>query len=103
DRRADRQRARRGRRGVHRLRRRLEVPVVGHLHAPGGRDREPGLDRLVVTTRRVLLATGSAALLAGRGATKYRGDPSAPLIARQLRAEQAVAAAYAGLHGREVG
>ena len=34
DRRAHRQRARRGQRRLHRLRRRLEVPVLGHLHAP---------------------------------------------------------------------
>ena len=41
-------RAGRGQRRLHRLRRRLEVPLSGHLHAAGGRDREPRLHRLVV-------------------------------------------------------
>ena len=48
----DRERARRGQHRLHRLRRRLEVPVLGHLHAPGRGDREPGLDRLVVALSR---------------------------------------------------
>ena len=53
DRGPDRGRDGRGQRRLHRLRRRLEVPVVGHLHAAGRRDREPRLDRLVVATRRM--------------------------------------------------
>ena len=50
DRRAHRQRDRRGQRRLHRLRRRLEVPVLRHLHAAGRRDREPRLHRLVVVS-----------------------------------------------------
>ncbi len=66
----DRQRARRGQRRLHRVRRRLEVPVVGHLHAPGRGDREPGLHRLVVSpdgraSRRALLSGAGAALAGG--------------------------------------
>ena len=45
---AHRRRARRGQRRLHRRRRRLEVPLLGHLHAPAGRDREPRVHRLVV-------------------------------------------------------
>ena len=45
---AHRQRARRGQRRLHRLRRRLEVPVVGSVHDARGRAREPGHHGLVV-------------------------------------------------------
>ena len=48
DRRAHRQRARRGQRRVHRLRRRVEVPVLGDLHSVCRRDRESRVHRLVV-------------------------------------------------------
>ena len=41
-------RARRGQRRLHRRRRRLEVPLIRDLHTAAGRDREPGLHRLVV-------------------------------------------------------
>jgi len=51
---AHRRRARRGQRRVHRLRRRLEVPLQWHLHPPGGRDRQPGFHRLVVSTAMVI-------------------------------------------------
>ena len=44
----DRGRDGRGQRRVHRLRRRLEVPLERRLHAAGGRGREPRLHRLVV-------------------------------------------------------
>jgi hypothetical protein len=53
----------------------------------------------VVTSRRALLATGSAALLAGCGARKTSGEDSADLLARQLQAAQVTAAAYRGLRG----
>ena len=49
DRRAHRRRARRGQRGLPRRRRRLEVPVLGHLHQAGGGDRGSRVHRLVVT------------------------------------------------------
>ena len=80
DRRADRERARRGQRRVHRLRRRLEVPLLGHLHAPGGGDREPGLHRLVVSLsrRRFLGAAGAlvgGALLGGCGVDEAGEEP----------------------------
>ena len=72
----DRQRARRGQRRVHRRRRRLEVPLVGDLHAASRRDRESGLHRLVVTqpaeaddgSRRWLLRGAGAAAGGSRGA-----------------------------------
>ncbi|CAA9499257.1 MAG: Cysteine synthase, partial [uncultured Solirubrobacteraceae bacterium] len=47
-RRADRQRDRRGQCRLHRLRRRLEVPLLRHLQQAAGGDREPGIHRLVV-------------------------------------------------------
>jgi hypothetical protein len=50
----------------------------------------------VVSTRRALLASGSAALLAGCGAKKDPGDARADLLARQLQAAQVSLAAYAG-------
>ena len=87
DRRADRRRARRGQRRLHRLRRRLEVPVLGHLHQAGRRDREPRLHRLVVRSvrrsRRVVpcggaalhLRRGAAFLLARRGGGDDDGAP----------------------------
>jgi hypothetical protein len=56
----------------------------------------------VVTSRRALLGLGGAALLAGCGASKDRGDTRVELIARQLVAQQAVVEAYAGLRGPEV-
>ena len=49
---ADRRRARRGQRRLHRRRRRLEVPLVGHLHAAARGGREPRLHRLVVDSPR---------------------------------------------------
>ena len=58
-------------------RRRLEVPLLGHLHAPGRRDRESGLHRLVVSddgrrrARRALLR-GAGAALAGAGGAGAR-------------------------------
>ena len=42
----------RGQRRLHRLRRRLEVPVHRDLHAAGRRGREPRLHRLVVSASR---------------------------------------------------
>ena len=48
DRRADRRRDGRGQHRLHRLRRRLEVPLLRDLHAARRGDREPGLHRLVV-------------------------------------------------------
>src|SRR5205807_1881159 len=55
---------------------RLEVPVVGDLHASRGRDREPGLHRLVVAdaraSRRALLS-GTGAALAGAAAAGLAG------------------------------
>ena len=48
DRRPHRQRAGRGERRVHRLRRRVEVPVLGDLHSSCRGDREPRLHRVVV-------------------------------------------------------
>ena len=92
---ADRRRARRGQRGVPRRRRRLEVLVVGHLYAPAGGDREPGLHRLVVTgdpseadasSRRGVLRAACAGLaglaVAGCGKTTLRAqvDNSAPVL-----------------------
>jgi hypothetical protein len=53
-------------------------------------------------TRRALLATGAAGLLAGCGAEANPGEARAALLAEQLQAERATAAAYAGLPGREV-
>ena len=47
--RADRERDRGGQRRLPRPRRRLEVPVLGHLHDADRRARGPGLHRLVVT------------------------------------------------------
>src|SRR5204863_8590788 len=69
---AHRQRDRRGQRRLHRVRRRLEVPVLRHLHQAAGGDREPGLHRLVVAgnlSRRGLLgmAGGTVVFLAGCG------------------------------------
>ena len=55
---ADRGRARRGQRRLHRLRRRLEVPLVRDLHAPRRGDREPGLHRLVVSDERTAARAG---------------------------------------------
>ena len=49
DRRAHRRRAGRGQRRLHRLRRRLEVPLERDLHAAGRRGREPRLHGLVVS------------------------------------------------------
>jgi hypothetical protein len=57
----------------------------------------------VVTRRGALLAAGSAALLAGCGAKKDRGDTRAELLALQLQAAQGTAAAYRGLHGAALG
>lgn len=55
-----------------------------------------------MTRRGALLAAGGAALLAGCGAAKDRGDSQTELLASQLAPEQAVVEAYAGLRGREV-
>ncbi len=46
--RPDRRRAGRGQRRLPGRRRRLEVPIFWHIHAPHRRDREPGRHRLVV-------------------------------------------------------
>jgi hypothetical protein len=56
----------------------------------------------VVTGRRALLAAGSAALLAGCGAKKARGEDRATLLAQQLQAAQVTVAAFIGLHGPHV-
>ena len=102
DRRADRERARRGQRRLHRLRRRLEVPLLGHLHPPGGRDREPGLHRLVVRlSRRGFLGAAmlGGAWLAGCGS---RGEPvgarrpADEVRTRIVRAELAAGAPVVG-------
>ena len=53
DRGAHRRRARRGQRRLHRLRRRLEVPLERDLHPSDRGDREPRVHRLVVGTRAV--------------------------------------------------
>ena len=53
---AHRRRARRGQRRLHRRRRRLEVPLERHLHAPARGDREPREHALVVSGRRRTLA-----------------------------------------------
>ena len=86
DRRADRERARRGQRRLHRLRRRLEVPLLGHLHPPGRGDREPGLHRLVVTPARRLLAGGAAGAAGGvRRARRTASPRRADALLRRSR------------------
>ena len=90
---ADRRRARRGQRRVPRRRRRLEVPVVGHLHAPGRGDREPGLHRLVVTGD----AVGGRRLISRAGAARgvRRLSPARPC--GRVRQDQSLRAQVAQL------
>ena len=85
------QRARRGQRRLHRLRRRLEVPVLGPLHDAGRRAREPGHARsggrraarcsapalcLLVGLRAAGGAGDRAEGCAGRAAARRAGRPA---------------------------
>ena len=102
------ERARRGQRRLHRLRRRLEVPLLGALHDARGRAREPGHHGLVVgnpATRRPggarRFASPACSAPAPSRCSPAAGRPEEPevdaaaVLAEQLRAAQAVAEAYA--------
>ena len=72
----------------------------GLYTTPGGRAREPGLHRLVVDAPRRCSAPARLALLGRLRAAGGAEVDAGAVLAEQLRAAQAVAAAYAGVGGR---
>ena len=78
----------------------------GHLHAARRGDREPGLHRLVVITRRALVAAGAGVLLVGCGADAEPRPADAELLGAVLALERALVArlrAVPGALGRDLG